>query len=80
MTAVLYIHISMLLFSLQCTSSPKSHQTEAFITKQSGDSFFLGSTLGNLEVWPEIQRLGQNVGSSQIAEVCMFFFQCFVDG
>ena len=60
--------------------APKSHQTEAFITKQSGDSFFLGSTLGNLEVWPEIQRWGQNVGSSQIAEVCMFFFQCFVDG
>lgn len=67
MTPVLYIHISMLLFSLDlCTSSPKSHPTEAFITKQSGDSFFLGSTLSNLEVWPEIQRLGQNVGSSQI--------------
>lgn len=85
MTPVLYIHISMLLFSLDlCTSSPKSHPTEAFITKQSGDSFFLGSTLSNLEVWPEIQRLGQNVGSSQIEEVLcgnglplLCFFQCF---
>ena len=53
--------------------------------QESLDIFFLGSTLSNLEVWPEIQRLGQNVGSSQIAEILcgnglplLCLIQCFL--